>query len=253
MTRQNKIISRRQFVRSGLGTIAGLGVAGLSSRLVAATGESSSTRKLSEDEIPFIGMTEDGPLYPPVEIPWDDDLTSNGITGGRAKGTTLYLFGMILTRQGRPLANATVEIWHTDFNGNYRHPRGWAQDQLDPNFGYFGKVKTNSEGFYFFKTIRPRWYQLVGFPNTPADGIPRAAHIHMKIRHKDHGVTTTEAYFDNASHEEIAPQDRVFLSRPKAVRDKILLPENSPKDYRELGFDFEENAICCRYDMAYLL
>ena len=246
--RNSPILNRRHFVRSGLGLLT---AAGLSSKFALADTASVSKAARNDDEIPFIGMTEDGPLYPPVEIPWDDDLSTNG--NGRAKGTTLYLFGTIFTRQGRPLPDATVEIWHTDFNGNYLHPRAWRQDQLDPNFGYFGKVKTNKEGFYFFKTIRPRWYQLVGFPNTPAEGIPRAAHIHMKIRHLEHGVVTTEAYFDNASHEEIAPRDRVFLSRPRSVRERIVLPENTPGDYRDLGFDFEEKAICCRYDMAFLL
>jgi len=73
------------------------------------------------------------------------------------------------------------------------------------------------------------------------------------MRHIDHGVLTTEAYFDNASHEEIAPTDLAFLSRPKYVRDRILLSENSALDYSDLGFEFEEDAICCRYVLAFLL
>ena len=238
-------ITRRKFIN----TIAGTTVYGLSG-LSLITGANAV---YGAGEIPFIGVTEDGPLYPPVEIPWDDDLTISASTGGVAQGTPLYLFGRILTRQGRPLQDAVVEIWQTDFNGNYRHPRAWSQDELDPNFGYFGKVKTNNEGFYLFKTIRPPWYLLKGLPGTPEEGLPRAAHIHMKMKHAEHGIMTTEAYFDNASHEEIAPIDRVFLSRPKRVRDRILLAENSPNDYRDLGFAFEEGAICCRYDLAFLL
>ena len=215
--------------------------------------DTSSDIIYSKDEIPFIAMTEDGPLYPPVEFPWNDDLTRTSSTGGIAQGKLLYLFGQILSRQGRPLKNAVVEIWQTDFNGNYRHPKAWSQDALDPNFGYFGKVKTNEEGFYLFKTIRPPWYLLKGLPGFPEEGLPRAAHIHMKMKHVEHGIQTTEAYFDNASHEEIAPIDLIFLSRPKYVRDRILLAENSPNDYRDLGFEFEANAICCRYDLAFLL
>ena len=238
-------ITRRNFIKTIAGTAAyGLSVTSLSAGADTVQGDA---------EIPFIGVTEDGPLYPPVEIPWDDDLTRTGSTGGVAQGKTLYLFGRILTRQGNPLKNAVVEIWQTDFNGNYLHPRAWSQDELDPNFGYFGKVRTNVEGFYLFKTIRPRWYLLKGLPGTPEGGLPRAAHIHMKMKHTEHGVQTTEAYFDNASHEEIAPIDRVFLSRPKRIRDRILLAENSPNDYRDLGFEFEDDAICCRYDLAFLL
>ncbi len=54
------------------------------------------------------------------------------------------------------------------------------------------------------------------------------------MRQMDHGVLTTEAYFENASHDEIAPKYRVFLSRPKWVRDRIVLPEESPDKYRDL-------------------
>ena len=238
-------ITRRKLIK----TIAGTAAYGLSGLSLSASADAVR----DDGGIPYIGMTEDGPLYPPVEIPWDADLTRNGSTGGVAQGKLLYLFGRILTKRGYPVKNAVVEIWQTDFNGNYRHPRAWSQDELDPNFGYFGKVRTNAEGFYFFKTIRPRWYFLKDLPGTPEEGLPRSAHIHMKMKHVEHGVLTTEAYFDNASHEEIAPIDEVFLSRPEEIRDRIVLAENSPNDYRELGFEFEDDAICCRYDLAFPL
>ena len=78
-------------------------------------------------------------------------------------------------------------------------------------------------------------------------------HIHLKMRQMDHGVLTTEAYFENASHDEIAPKYRVFLSRPKWVRDRIVLPEESPDKYRDLKIEFEPGALCCKYDLAFLL
>jgi protocatechuate 3,4-dioxygenase, beta subunit len=255
MSKYSKVLTRRKFVTSAAGTAGLVGLAGvpLTSQSAEKKPDEISDVIYNAEDIPFIGMTEDGPLYPPVEIPWQSDLTSVSSDGQQAKGKTLFLFGRILSREGRPLKDATVEIWHTDINGNYKHPRGWGQDDLDPNFGYFGKVKTNEEGYYFFKTIRPRWYYLSGLPGSDHKGIPRAAQIHIKMRHVEHGVLTTEAYFDNTSHEEVAPKDLVFLSRPKRVRDRILLNENSTKDYSDLAFEFEEDAICCRYDMAFLL
>ena len=241
----NTSVSRRRFI---LSTVAATGAISLPSQLIANNekdGKSLTETIFNDDSIPYIGMTEDGPLYPPEGIPWLNDLTDVTKSGKRAKGETLYLFGRILDKKGTPLPNASVEIWQTDFNGNYKHPRGWGQNKLDPNFGYFGKVRTNSEGFYLFKTIRPRWYSLFGFP--------RAAHIHLKMRHKDHGVLTTETYFENTSHEEIAPKDQVFLSRSKWVRDRIVLPEDSPDQFRSLGIEFEKGSICCQYDLAFIL
>lgn len=243
-----RILSRRQIISSTLGAAGLIGVGGLGRTAFAAEDDSSVVGDIFDQGntgIPYIGLTEDGPLYPPGGIDWLSDLTRTSTDGQRAQGQILYLFGHVLDRKGFPLSNASVEIWQTDFNGNYRHPRGWGQDNLDPNFGYFGKVKTNAEGFYLFKTIRPRWYSLFG--------MPRAAHIHLKMRHLDHGVLTTETYFQNASHEEIAPKDRVLLSRPKWVRDRIVLPEDSPDKYRQLNIDFEKDAVCVNYDLAFLL
>ncbi len=233
--------TRRNFI-IGAGVFGAVGY----TRITMAEKERTIADVLwGDDSVPRIGLTEDGPLYPTVEIPWLGNLVELPGKSARAKGETLYLFGQIFDTKGRPLDNASVEIWQTDFNGNYTHPRGWNQDQLDPNFGYFGKVSTNSEGFYVFKTIRPRWYSLFGFP--------RAAHIHIKMRHRDHGVLTTEAYFQNASHEEIAPKDNVFLSRPPFIRNRIVLPEQSPTNFPHVDIDFENSAICCRYDLAFLL
>jgi protocatechuate 3,4-dioxygenase beta subunit len=245
---QYRRFSRRQMLSSALGTAGLLGLAQLGRTANAADPDSSVVQDLfdtGDSKIPFIGLTEDGPLYPPGGIDWLSDLTGSNTANQRAEGKILYLFGRVLDSRGFPLRDASVEIWQTDFNGNYRHPRGWNQDRLDPNFGYFGKVRTDPEGFYLFKTIRPRWYSLFG--------TPRAAHIHLKMRHMDHGVLTTETYFENASHEEIAPKDSVFLSRPKWVRDRIVLPEESPNKYRDLNIAFENDAICCQYDLAFLL
>ncbi len=253
MNKIEKTLSRRGFVKSTLGSAGLVGLSGLN---IAARADDKDAEVVdavmeSNTDLPYIAMTEDGPLYPPVEIPWMDDLTS--MNNGRASGRVLHLFGQVLTRHGRPLEDAIVEIWQTDINGYYLHPRAWGQDKLDPHFGYFGKVKTNREGYYGFKTIRPRWYSLPPFGGDTRGHIPRAAHIHIKVKHVEHGVSTTEAYFENASHEEIAPKDVVFLSRPKKVRDVIVLPENSPRDFRGIDIDFEKDSICCRYDMAFLL
>jgi protocatechuate 3,4-dioxygenase beta subunit len=243
MSSQLKDARRRMFLAA-----SAVGIGTLAHAADKTESDQSVANALFEDNgVPYIGITEDGPLYPPGDIPWLSDLTA--ATRGseaRAIGQTLYLFGRILDRGGRPLENATMEIWQTDHNGTYLHPRGWDQDKLDPNFGYFAKVRTNDEGFYFFKTIRPRWHALFG-------ALPRAAHIHMKMRHLDHGVLTTEAYFQNASHAEIAPTDKVFLNRPGWVRNRIVLEEQAPGKFPHLDVTFEGDAICCNYDLAFLL
>ncbi len=238
-------LSRRQFVNM---TIATGGLFAISGSTNLILGEEPQERDglskiLGEGDrkVPYIGITEDGPLYPPSEIPWLQDLTSVGGREQLATGESMYLFGRILDSTGRPVQNATVEIWQADNNGLYKHPR--VKGRLDPNFGYFGKVKTAQDGTYLFKTIIPRWYAMFG--------ITRANHIHIKMRHRDHGVLTTEMYFAGKEQDEIREKDDVFKSRRDP--DRLIVPKQNPAKYGDLGIKFDKGSVCCNYDLAFLL
>jgi protocatechuate 3,4-dioxygenase beta subunit len=237
-------LSRRQFVNI---TAAASGLYAMSGMSNLILGEEPSDVGIktvlgeNNGKVPYIGITEDGPLYPPVEIPWLKDFTSVGGPGNKPEGDVMYLFGRILSSKGRSIQGAVVEIWQADNSGFYKHPR--VQGKLDPNFGYFGKVKTARDGSYLFKTIIPRWYNVFG--------ITRANHIHIKMRHKDHGVLTTEMYFAGKEQDDIRKKDPVFKGRRNA--DRLIVPKERPKKYADLGVQFDEKAACCRYDLAFLL
>jgi protocatechuate 3,4-dioxygenase beta subunit len=239
-------LSRRQFV-NGTAASAGLfGMSGLSNLVLGEESEDPGVKKLlrvGDKGIPYIGITEDGPLYPPVEIPWIKDLTAVGGKGKRPNGETMYMFGRILDAKGRPIPSAVVEIWQADNNGNYNHPRGGHQKELDPNFGYFGKVKTADDGTYLFKTIMPKWYNMFG--------TKRASHVHLKMRHRQHGVLTTEMYFSGKEEDDIRENDHVFKSR--FTPDRLIVDKETPDKYSSLDIEFEKDAVCCNYDLAFLL
>ena len=190
-----------------------------------------------------IVMTDDGPLYPPTAIPWLSDLTQLPGRSGRPEGQLLYLFGRIRDHQCRPVSGASVEIWQADNSGNYKHPRGGPANQLDLNFGYFGRVRTGEDGSYLFKTIVPSAYSL--------GDIRRAAHIHLKMRSLTHGVLTTEMYFEGDEDERIRSIDPVFSSRRKETRHRLIVPTENPEAYPDLKLDFEKDAVCCQYDLAF--
>lgn len=198
-----------------------------------------------ESKIPYIVMTDDGPVYPAIDIPWLSDFTTVSGSGKRPEGQLVYLFGQILDAKGRPLPQAIVEIWQADNSGLYKHPKWPGQKGLDPNFGYFGKVKTGEDGTYMFKTIIPSKYDILG--------ITRAPHIHLKMRHRDHGVLTTQVYFEGKVDDELREKDLAWQNHPKSVRDRLILPKQSPKKFSDLNMAFEEDAVCCNIDFAFLL
>ena len=124
----------------------------------------------------------EGPFYPrtfPADR--DSDLTQIAGRAGRAVGTPLYFYGQVLARDGRPLANATVELWQCDALGRYHHA-GDEGVPRDDNFQGYGVASTDAQGRYAFKTIRP----------VPYTGRP--PHLHVRVRPDCGRALTTQVY-----------------------------------------------------------
>jgi protocatechuate 3,4-dioxygenase beta subunit len=100
------------------------------------------------------------PVIPPLES--DADLTWVSSSRTQAKGEIINLVGRVLDRSGRPLAGARVELWQANSFGRYGHP-------LDPGFQGSAVLRTNADGAYRLKTVRPG----------PYDG--GAPHIHFDV------------------------------------------------------------------------
>lgn len=125
----------------------------------------------------------EGPFYP-VERRSDEDNDLLNVKGmsGSAKGDVLHLSGIVLDTNGTPQKDVVVEIWQTDRNGLYDHPRDWSEGQRDRFFQYWGKATTDDEGKYRFKTLLPGEYE------------PRPAHIHFKVWVGQEEVLTSQMY-----------------------------------------------------------
>ena len=167
-------VHRRSALKSTLGVIA----------LLALPALASSRRALPR-------MTE-GPFYPSPayrarSLDWDADLTTvqgraaDGQARPRARGEHLDLVGTVSDANGRIVDGAEVEIWQCDVFGSYRHPRG-AGDQVDEGFQGFGMSKTDAQGAYRFRTIRP----------APYPG--RTPHIHVLLRHPSFGTLISQLF-----------------------------------------------------------
>ncbi len=108
--------------------------------------------------------------------PLDNDLLRNYNTTGEAIGERIVVHGKVLDQNGRGIANTLVEVWQANAGGRYRHQRDRYVAALDPNFGGCGRVMTDAEGYYFFRTIRPGPYP---WRNHGSDWRP--AHIHFSL------------------------------------------------------------------------
>jgi len=108
--------------------------------------------------------------------PLDNDLIRNYATTGDAIGERILVHGTVMDGNGRPVPGTLIEIWQANAGGKYRHVNDKYMAALDPNFGGCGRVVSDAEGRYSFRTVRPGPYP---FPN---DGCAwRPAHIHLSI------------------------------------------------------------------------
>jgi protocatechuate 3,4-dioxygenase beta subunit len=91
--------------------------------------------------------------------------------------------GRLLSADGRPVADATVELWQSDTNGCYLHTRGVPKGkERDPLFQGFGKIVTNEKGEYRFRTIKPGLYT------------GRTIHYHVAVQQGDKRMLTTQLF-----------------------------------------------------------
>jgi protocatechuate 3,4-dioxygenase beta subunit len=130
--------------------------------------------------------TTEGPFYPD-KLPLDTDndllILNDGLTP--ALGEITHLTGHVFTSSGLPIRNAFVEIWQTDANGSYVHTGGrQASKPYDANFQGYGRFLSDAKGQYYFRTIKPVEYTLVGMHRCP--------HIHVAVSQNGRRIFTSQ-------------------------------------------------------------
>ena len=121
----------------------------------------------------------EGPFYPVGERNRTNDLIV-----GEVGYDVLLLSGNVIDTRSAGESQLTVDIWHADPNGRYKHPRGRGQSKLLKGFLYCGEAKTDKEGRFSFRTYVPGSYSA-----RPAN------HIHYKIWDEDRELLTSQIYF----------------------------------------------------------
>ena len=100
-----------------------------------------------------------------------DSPRRTSLVEGRAPA--LVVSGQVLGKDCKPVANALLDFWHADENGDYDNA----------GFRYRGHQFTDAEGRYRLETI------------VPAEYPGRARHIHVKAQARGGPLLTTQLYF----------------------------------------------------------
>ncbi len=95
------------------------------------------------------------------EVLAGDDLTVPGVAG-----EAVQVSGRVLDGEGKPVADAFLEIWQADGAGRYPDGSGPG----NTGFRGFGRAETRDEGRFAFRTVKPG-------PVAGPDGSAQAPHI----------------------------------------------------------------------------
>jgi hydroxyquinol 1,2-dioxygenase len=70
--------------------------------------------------------------------------------GATMKGEDVYVSGRVMSLDGKPVANALLDIWQAKADGIY-------DVQTEGGFELRGRVKANANGEYAFKSYKPKF------------------------------------------------------------------------------------------------
>ncbi|HEY8521611.1 MAG TPA: protocatechuate 3,4-dioxygenase [Gammaproteobacteria bacterium] len=159
----------------------------------------------------------DGPFYPDrLPLDTDNDLIILNDRTTPAVGDIVHLTGRLLSKAGEPIRNGVIEIWQTDVNGSYIHTGGRNEGKIDGNFQGYGRFLTDSEGRYYFRTIKPVPYTLLG--------TFRAPHIHVAVSKAGRRIMATQA---------------LVKGHPANARDSIIARVRDPAALETLMVEYE--------------
>jgi protocatechuate 3,4-dioxygenase, beta subunit len=163
-----------------------------------------------------------GPFYPVSAQPdLAGDLARPSGGTGQARGELLYVMGRVLTCAGEPVAQARIDVWQANADGKYRHPSDVNPAELDPNFTGFARLRTDADGRYLLRTIKPGRYPTV-------DGEIRPPHIHFSIEGRVDRLVT-QLYFAGEPENQT---DRWLNAAP---RPEALIASLVPAPHIEPG------------------
>lgn len=172
-----------------------------------------------------------GPFYPLLK-PLDEDADLTVVKGksGRAEGQVVHVAGRVLNARGDAVAGAKIEIWQANMHGRYAHPSDPNNAPLDPNFQGSAVFKTDAEGRYRFKTVKPGSY-----PISPTDR--RTPHIHFEVTGRTNRLSTQMFFPDELLNARDSILQSVPFEKSALIARRLPRIQGIAPDELALGWD----------------
>lgn len=162
---------------------------------------------------------------------------------GDTPGEPVIMAGRVLAPDGTPIAGALLDVWQSDAEGFYD-----LQKMDASQLNLRGRFRTNANGEYVFRTIKPRYYPIpedgpVGQLLRAAGRHPyRPAHIHFQISADGFAPLTTELYVNGDPYLD---SDVVF-----GVRSSLIVDFVKHDSAHDTGYDLRAPFYSAHYDFV---
>jgi hydroxyquinol 1,2-dioxygenase len=191
---------------------------------------------------PASGGTTDSTVMGPYYWQGAPELPLGANLAVGVKGEPAFYSGRVLSSDGTPIAGAVLDIWSGDGEGTYD-----MQLTEDVGMKARGRIRTDAQGQYSFRSIRPNYYPV------PTDGPVgrmlermgrhpmRPGHIHMIVSAPAHQAITTHLFPAGSPYID---SDAVF-----GVKDSLVTPfAKHPPGVAPDGTDMDTPYYTVNYD-----
>ena len=177
------------------------------------------------------GATESsvlGPFYREGAPNYDNGAD---LATGATDGEPVLVSGKVTDLDGAPIPGAVLDIWQTASNAAYA-----AQDPSGTSFNLCGRLTTEADGRYSFRTRKPVSYTIPG--DGPVGAMLdaagrhnwRPAHIHFMLSAAGYETLVTQLFTDD---DPYLGTDAVF-----GVKDSLVVHYDEADDGLRLDHDF---------------
>lgn len=178
----------------------------------------------------------------PFHIDGSPELDKNADIAPGVEGQKLYISGVVRSLDGKPIADAELDVWQADADGVYESQIEDSEARLR------GIFKTDDQGRYGLWTIAPRGYSI------PMDGPVgelirktdisqyRPAHVHAIVKAPGHLPVITHLFREGTQYldSDVVYGVRAPLITPFTVHQPGVTPtgEVSNEPYATVSYDF---------------
>ena len=177
------------------------------------------------------GATESSVLGPFYREGAPDYDNGADLADGVTDGEPVLVSGKVTDLEGGPIAGAVLDIWQTAPNAEYA-----AQDSSGTSFDLCGRLTTEADGRYWFRTRKPVSYTIPG--DGPVGAMLaaagrhnwRPAHIHFMLSAEGYETLVTQLFTDD---DPYLGTDAVF-----GVKDSLIVHYDETNKGLRLDHDF---------------